>query len=43
MAPARTAMFSPGFTAAPVTAGRHHVICRYDPGNGEWIGLAAGG
>lgn len=41
-APAHTAMVTPGFTAAPVAPGRHHVVCRYTPGNGKWIGAAAG-
>jgi len=40
--PARTAMFTPGFTAAPVGNGHHHVVCRYVPGNGKWLGAAAG-
>jgi hypothetical protein len=40
--PARTAMFTPGFTAAPVGVGRHHVVCRYEPGKGKWFGAAGG-
>lgn len=40
--PVRTAMFTPGFTAAPVDVGRHHVVCRYEPGNGKWFDALGG-
>lgn len=30
--PEKTAMLSPGFLGVPVTAGRHHILCRYEPG-----------
>jgi hypothetical protein len=40
--PAKTAMLSPGFLGVQVSAGRHHVLCRYEPGNAKWILLFAG-
>jgi hypothetical protein len=40
--PLKTAMLSPGFLGAQVTAGRHHVFCRYEPGNAKWVLLFAG-
>ena len=40
--PVATAMLSPGFTGARVAAGRHHILCRYAPGNLKWILLGAG-
>ncbi len=37
--PAPTVMLSPGFVGVPVTAGRHRIVCRYEPG-GSKIGIA---
>ena len=38
-APVATAMLSPGFLGAPVTPGRHRIVCRYESG-GLKVGLA---
>ncbi len=39
--PVRTAMVTPGFLAAPIPAGRHHILCSYHPGlAGTWMALA---
>jgi hypothetical protein len=38
----RTAMLSPGFVGAQVTAGRHHVESRYEPGKGKTVLAFAG-
>ena len=40
--PAKTAMLSPGFLGAQVVAGRHHVVCRYVPGNSKVVLAFAG-
>ncbi|HTP32683.1 MAG TPA: hypothetical protein VMJ75_10945 [Candidatus Acidoferrales bacterium] len=37
-----TAMLSPGLVGAQVVAGRHHIVCRYQPGNLKWMLLGAG-
>jgi hypothetical protein len=39
--PVKSAMLTPGFLGAPITQGRHEVVCRYDPGNNKlWLALA---
>jgi hypothetical protein len=38
----RTAMLSPGFIGIPVEPGRHHVVCRYEPGWGKAMLALAG-
>ncbi|HKA01507.1 MAG TPA: hypothetical protein VKE70_33575, partial [Candidatus Solibacter sp.] len=35
--PAHTAMLTPGILGTPVAAGKHHIVCRYDPGNMKWV------
>jgi hypothetical protein len=40
--PGKTAMLSPGFVGAQVTAGRHHVVCRYVPGSSKVVLAFAG-
>jgi hypothetical protein len=37
-----TMMLTPGFIGTAVTPGRHHVLCRYEPGNGKLWMAAAG-
>jgi hypothetical protein len=40
----KTAMVTPGFVAAPVTAGSHHVRANYEPGSTRnWIAIAGFG
>jgi len=37
----RTAMVTPGFLAAPVPAGHHHVRAAYQPGSTRtWVAIA---
>ena len=31
--PVKAAMLSPGFLGVPVSAGRHHITCRYESGS----------
>jgi len=38
----KTTMLSPGFVGAQVAAGRHHVVCRYVPGNNKLMLALAG-
>jgi hypothetical protein len=39
--PREAAMLSPGFVGLPVPAGRHTLLCRYEPGNWKlWMALA---
>jgi len=39
--PVKTAMVTPGFVAAPVTAGAHHVRASYEPGHArDWVAIA---
>jgi hypothetical protein len=39
--PEKTAMLSPGFLGVPVTAGRHQIVCRYEPGRWrEYLAVA---
>ncbi|HEY1494589.1 MAG TPA: YfhO family protein, partial [Candidatus Solibacter sp.] len=40
--PVKTAMLTPGFLGVPVTAGKHEIVCRYEPG-GEKILMAVAG
>ena len=36
-----TAMLTPGFLGVAVTPGKHHIVCRYEPGNWKlWIAAA---
>jgi hypothetical protein len=37
--PEQTVMLSPGFLGVPVTAGRHRILCRYEPG--RWKAMLA--
>jgi len=39
--PQKTAMLTPGFVGAAVPAGKHHLLCRYEPGNAKlWMAVA---
>jgi uncharacterized membrane protein YfhO len=39
--PVKTAMVAPGFMAAPVFAGAHHVRASYEPGHvRDWVAIA---
>jgi hypothetical protein len=40
--PQKTAMLSPGFVGVPVTAGRHSIVMRYEPGNWKIVSGLAG-
>ena len=37
-----TVMLSPGFLGVAVTPGRHHILCRYEPGNWKVLMSVAG-
>jgi hypothetical protein len=38
----QTAMLTPGFLGVQVAPGRHHIVCRYEPGNWKLYLAAAG-
>jgi hypothetical protein len=40
--PVKTAMLTPGFLGAPVTTGKHEIVCRYETGNAKVL-MALGG
>lgn len=40
--PTKTAMLTPGFLGVSVTAGRHDIVCRYEPGNLKILMALAG-
>ncbi len=40
--PVKTAMLTPGFLGVPVTAGKHEIVCRYEPGNAKILMAVAG-
>ncbi len=37
-----TSMLTPGFLGAPIPAGRHHILCRYEPGNAKILMALSG-
>jgi hypothetical protein len=40
-APQKTAMLTPGFLGVATPAGKHHIVCRYDPGFAKlWMSFA---
>jgi uncharacterized membrane protein YfhO len=40
--PQKTMMLSPGFLGVAAPAGKHHILCRYEPGNAKLWEAGAG-